>query len=283
MKKKQWMLLVVIAACAAAFVGFQAWDRAVTDRRAPSITMEENMITVSVYDPESALLQGVTAADSRDGDVTDSLLVESVGSVNEDGQVKVTYAAFDRAGNVAKASRTVQYSDYVPPRFTLDAPLAYAHGSSFDIIDHVGAVDLLDGDITHRVKVTSLADSAISAPGVYDIRLQVTNSLGDTETLIVQTEIYPSGTYNAQLTLTEYLVYVPQGAVFDPEDYLGVFTYGSNAVDLSGGVPGSCDLEISGRVNTQTPGLYTIEYLISRTAGSQVYTAYSRLVVVVEG
>lgn len=282
MKKRHLMLFIVMVACLAALYGYRAYDSSVTDRKAPVITVEDGVLQISVHDPESALLQGITAKDDRDGDVTDSVIVESVGSITDDAVVTVTYAAFDKAGNVAKISRPVQYTDYISPRFTLDAPLAFAQGSGFDILDHVGAVDELEGDLTHRVKVTSLAETAISAPGVYDVQLQVANSLGDIARLMVQVEVYPSGTYNSKLTLTDYILYIQQGVSFDARDYLDTFTYAGTTADLSRGIS-RYDLSVSGSVDTGTPGVYAVEYVISFTQGSQIYNGFSELIVVVEG
>ena len=53
---------------------------------------------------EALLLEGVTAVDEKDGDVSDSLLVEKVAGTNGK-EVIVTYVARDGANNVGKASR----------------------------------------------------------------------------------------------------------------------------------------------------------------------------------
>ena len=276
------MLLAAMALCVAALMGYKAYDRAATDSRAPQIQIQEGELQVSVRDPREALLQGVTASDTQDGDVTDSLIVESVGSITADDRVTVTYAAFDQSGNVAKKSRTVRYTDYVSPRFTLEEPLAFSYGSGKDIVDLVGAYDEVDGDITHRVKVTSLENTSISAPGTYDVLLQVSNSLGDIQELTVEVEIYPSGTYNSQLYLTDYIVYLSVGEEFDAEAYLDSFVWAGNTTVLSGSVPREFDLGLSGKVDMTKPGVYAVEYTMNRSNGSQSCTGYTELIVVVE-
>lgn len=283
MKKRKLLLTGIIGVCLLALLGYRLYDNAVTDRKAPVITIEEGELAVSVYDPETALMQGVSAQDDRDGDVTDSIIIESVGNITDDAVVTVTYAAFDNAGNVSKQIRKVRYLDYVKPRFTLSAPLAFGYGSYYNIVDQIGAVDDLDGDITYRVKVTSLSSEFVSAPGLYDLLLQVTNSLGDVESMTVQAEIYPAGSYNAELELTEYMIYLPQGTPFNAEDYLESFTYYVNTVDLTEGVPDQFQLSVSGRVATNVPGVYSVEYTMRHTQGYQTYSGYSKLIVVVEG
>lgn len=282
MKKNQWMMIVVMAVSIAALGIFHLWNRSSADNEPPVITIAEGIVEASVYDPETVFLEGVTAHDNRDGDVTDTIIIESVSGITEDAVVTVKYAAFDNAGNVAKLSREVRFTDYIPPCFSLNAPLSYAYGSNYDVMNNIFAHDQRDGDITHRVKVTSLADDPISAPGVYDLMVQVTNSLGDTVSMKVQAEIYPMENYNSKLTLTDYLIYLPKGARFDKDDYLDTFVYSINTIDLSGGVPGEYKLTTSGNVNTDVPGVYTVEYTVSYTMGYQLYAGYSKLVVIVE-
>ena len=62
----------------AAFVVFNIYNRAGVDSRGPQISVGEPLIEVGVKDSEDVLLQGVTASDSADGDVSDSLSVENI-------------------------------------------------------------------------------------------------------------------------------------------------------------------------------------------------------------
>lgn len=286
MKKSKWLQLLLVIACVAAFFGYRALDRLRTDTQPPQITVAEEALSLSVQDPQSALLAGVTATDDRDGDVTASLVVERVKLAEDDGTVKVTYAAFDSAGNVAKATRQVRYTDYQSPRFSLDAPLVFAYDSNFDIMAIIGATDTLDGDISHRVRATSLDGSSVAAPGNHQVQFQVTNTLGDTVELTLPVEVYTAGTYNASLTLTKYLIYLDAGTAFSPEKYLNSFTANQETVDLRNGVPTGYTLKVTGSVNTAVPGVYTVSYKLSYTdmmLNGQVYTGYTKLTVVVEG
>lgn len=75
------------------------------DRKGPEIFFnEENQIVYSDGIDEELLLDGVTAVDEKDGDVSDSLLVEKVAGTNGK-EVIVTYVARDSSNNVGKASR----------------------------------------------------------------------------------------------------------------------------------------------------------------------------------
>ena len=73
------------------------------DRKGPEIIFdEEKQIVYSEEMDVELLLEGVTAVDEKDGDVSESLLVEKVAGTNG-REVIVTYVARDGANNVGKA------------------------------------------------------------------------------------------------------------------------------------------------------------------------------------
>lgn len=283
-KRTNILLILLIAICMAVFLGYRILDRIRTDTQPPEITLGSEVLTPSVADPQEALLQGVRAQDKADGDVTDSLIVESIELLDSTGRASVSYAAFDKAGNVAKAQQEIQYIDYVSPRFVLDSPLLYRLGSNFDILSTINAEDMLDGNIQHRIRATSLDDVAITALGTHDVQFQVNNSLGDTVSMVFPVEVYDPQRYDATLTLTDYLIYLPAGDDFKASSYLGSFTMHSDETTLNGRVPSGYSLKTAGTVQTDTPGVYTVEYLLTyRDANSRDYTGYNKLIVIVEG
>lgn len=289
MKKRKWLYLALIVVCLAVYFGYRAVDRISTDTEKPEININGEL-EISVQDPKSALLQGVSARDKRDGDVTDSLVVESVKLMDSDGTVQVTYAAFDEAGNVAKAEREVRYTDYESPKFTLTAPLTFAAGSSFDVLSIIQVEDMLDGNISHRIRATPLDDQSITAQGVHDVEFRVTNSMGETVELTLPVEVYASGAYEAKLTLTDYLIYLDVGSAFSVNSYLKDFTRSLETVSLRNGLPEDYSLKTTGTVDTSTPGVYSVSYKVTYTkvnekdsSLNQSYTGYSKLIVVVEG
>ena len=89
--------VVLLVVCLVLYLG--------KDRKGPEIFFSEE--TRIVYEDgmeEAQLLEGVTAVDEKDGDVSASLLVEKVAGTNGK-EVIVTYVARDNANNVGKASR----------------------------------------------------------------------------------------------------------------------------------------------------------------------------------
>ena len=130
--KRNGLLILLLAVCLLLFGAYLIYERSVFDKTPPRISIEEGeqMLQLSVLDDRQILLQGVSATDERDGDVTERIVVESVDQLNKDKQVVVTYAAFDNSGNVSKATRTVQYTDYVGPRLTLSQALIFPYGTT---------------------------------------------------------------------------------------------------------------------------------------------------------
>ena len=79
------------------------------DKTGPVISFPEDVITYKEGDSYTGLLGDVKAIDTKDGDVTDSLIVEKVSGNDQEKQAIVTYAAIDRKNNLSKLSRVVQY------------------------------------------------------------------------------------------------------------------------------------------------------------------------------
>lgn len=276
--KRKKSVLFFTALCCIAFAAYFVLSRQAVDHTAPEISFLNEEIEVSVSVTEAELLSGVTARDSRDGDVTGSLVVEGISELAQDHTATVTYAAFDKAGNVAKARRTLRYTDYESPRFSLSAPLVFRSGTSFNVLNYVGAVDVIDGTLDDRVKATLVSrDSSITAEGVHQVEFRVTNSMNDTVYLTVPVEVYPSAAYNATVELSENLVYLEKGARFDPNSYLKTLRVSGDLIDLKS-YSDKVSVTTSSDVSTGTPGTYSVAYTVKYGG----YTGYTRLIVVVE-
>ncbi len=285
--KRNVFYLALTLVCAAAFLLYLFVDNRRTDTQPPTISFSEEVLELSALDPKEAFLQGVTARDDKDGDVTDSVVVASMQLVDTDGTVNVTYAAFDAAGNVTQAMRQVKLTDYKSPTFSLSTSLTFSYNSAFDMFALVQATDMLDGDISHRIRITSLDEGYVSSIGTHQVELRVSNSLGETVKLVVPVEVYAAGTYGATLTLTDYLIYLPAGEALDEKSYLDLYTRGALKTSLADGVPEGYSLEMKSNVRPDVPGVYTVEYrltqLVDGANDHQAYTGYAKLIVVVEG
>lgn len=277
-KKGKWLLFLLVLVCCGGFAAYQFLWHQTYDREPPKITMDQDELTLSVSDPESALLQGITATDAQDGDVTGSLVVESVLGVVANQEFTVTYAAFDSVGNVAKAQRTVHYSDYVSPRFSLTGSLLFQAGASLDIFSVLAAEDVVDGDLTDRIKATMTSGGQqISEPGDYTVEFRVTNSLGDTSYFEAPIRVVAAENNTAKVTLSEYLIYVSKGEKLQLKEYLESMKAGKDTIPL-GRYNSDVFIDVDSNVDTDTPGTYWVDYTV--TYGD--YIGQSRLIVVVE-
>ena len=283
MKRGYFLLSIVMAAAIALFGAYLVLMRNIKDIRPPVISVDEKMLEISVKDDKAKLMTGITAMDDRDGDVTASLLVESIYGISNDNVTTVTYAAFDRAGNVSKIERQVRYTDYHEPRLQLSGSLCFPYNSGFDLLDYVGAEDVLEGDIRRRVRATLVSDTrSINEIGSHVVRLHVTNSLGDTVEMDFPVEVYDPEWYTASVKLDEYLIYLKKDEVFRPEEYLKGFSIRGEETDISRGVPNSILCDINSNVNTSVPGIYRVKYTLTQSINMTAFSGQAILVVIVQ-
>ena len=284
MKKRKIILhILVLVVAIASFYLFRTYIRFATDSIPPEFRVKEDVLELSVTDPESALMQGVSAKDDRDGDVSHTILVESITGINSDHMATVTYVAFDRSGNISKLQRKVHYTDYHSPRIKLTHAAAFPGESGADLMKYVSAEDVLEGNIGRRVRATLVSNTgSLTKEGIHTVRLGVNNSLGDSVQLEIPVEIYAAGLYNSTLNLTDYIIYLPKGTVFRAENYLNSFEYSKQSLNLSRNQPIGFSVKVDNPVMTNVPGVYSVSYTASYTDHNIEYTGHSVLIVVIE-
>ena len=80
------------------------------DRKGPVLTLpEESIIYVEGAD-YSVLLNGATATDEEDGDVSENIRIYSISVMDDDEHALVTYSVCDNSYNFTKVSKTIGYS-----------------------------------------------------------------------------------------------------------------------------------------------------------------------------
>ena len=102
-------------------------------------------------------LEGVTARDEEDGDLTTKIQVEGSVNYNVVGTYTVTYTVKDKDNNVTTVTRTVTVvaNDTDAPLLTGTSPKAIIVGDTqFNPLDNVSANDAIDGDVTSKIVVT---------------------------------------------------------------------------------------------------------------------------------
>lgn len=211
-RKMQRVILALFILTLLAFCGLRIYRRLTVDVTPPVITCSTDSIDVSVTAGEEALLQGVMASDDRDGDLTDQILIKGVSPSLTDSSAQVTYIVFDSANNMATVTRTVRYTDYEAPRFALSQPLVYPAGQTVTLLDRLTASDVLDGDISSGIRITS-QNVINSQPGVYSVTAPDGTALSAGQVSIespVDTSV--PGTYHVGYSVTaqgqSYTVYL---------------------------------------------------------------------------
>lgn len=265
MKKLRVAAALLLVVSTIAFVGFKFIETFRYDSDPPEITCQEDEIYVSVNASEEELLQGVTAQDKKDGDVTDSLVVESMSAFTAKNTRAITYAAADEHGNVGRAERTLHYSDYQSPRFHFDMPLRFPTGKLKDVLPYIKVNSVIDGDLTDKIKYALPDRVNINSLGRYPIEFSVMDSAGNTVHLPTVLEIYDAQVEQIQVELNEYLIYLKKGESFDAESYY-------KGSDMEG------KLNILSDVDVNEPGVYHVDYIVK----SEQSMGRSRLIVVVE-
>jgi hypothetical protein len=100
---------------------------------------------------------GFVAIDAVDGDVTNKIIIDATGvNLKVPGSYRVDYSVSDAAGNVATLFRNVTVEDTTPPELTVPSgPFNVVVGGTFDFKTGVSAVDIVDGDVTNNIIVSS--------------------------------------------------------------------------------------------------------------------------------
>lgn len=280
------VLLCIISTALFVFSGI--YTQRGSDSNGPEIHMETSEIEVSIKATEAELLEGVTAKDEKDGDVTESLMVESMGLFVEKGKRKIVIDAFDSNHNISRTERVIKYTDYVSPKIILEGPLRAPLNDIDTLVDVIKVEDCLEGDITENLQITLLEDmTGIAAAGEYGMKLTVANAVGDVIEIPATVELYEYSRDSSvpKVTLTDYLIYSKVGQEIDPQAYLkGVTIRGSEYEWTETEAQGLVipytkrQIDIENNVDIETPGVYEIVYSLDANGE----TSKIRLVVIVE-
>ena len=221
----------------------------------PRIQCDSDTLKLSVRDGEQALLAGVTATDRQDGDLTDRIQILSVSKLITGDTAKVTYLVFDSDDNMHSLTRQIHYTDYRRPEFSIKKPLVYSKNEAIALLDRIAVTDVLDGDITASVRVSTL--SATQDAEVYTVSLQVTNSMGDTAKIELPIVVAESDPERPMVYLREYLTHVEQGGTFSTDGNVRS-VYVNRIFTSTEGV------YVEGEVDTSVPGVYWVRYYFTQ-------------------
>jgi hypothetical protein len=124
-----------------------------SDRMAPEFRFSALNLTYDSETTDKDLLVGINAYDSRDGDLTQRIVVEKVVLNRDAGTAVVYYAVADYSGNVTKQSRV----------FPADIKDIDNNGDAVDVMEDGLFPDMLSGGEMEAGEESSEGDSATGA------------------------------------------------------------------------------------------------------------------------
>ncbi len=270
----KFIRIVVFAVTAFTIIVFGivfAREKILADKTIPVFKVEDGVLEVSSSATDEDLLKGVTVIDGKDGDITDRVIVTSIGKFTDVGYCKVTYAVSDSDNHVVLAHRQIHYNDYTSPKFTMNAPLVFSIYEDVNVVGIIGATDCLDGDISNNVIIYS-PDYESGIEGKYSIQATVMNSKGDSSQITLPLIVEHSSNTPAEIELNTYLIYSKKGEMPDFKSYI------KNTYDCYG-VSSKFDITIKTNFNANIEGNYYVDYYGTDAIG---HAAHTRLIVVVE-
>lgn len=254
MRTIKQVLVVVFALLLTATVFTYFYKGSSERKMAPKIHCPEGVLEVSSSDTGEALLAGITASDEQDGDLTARVVIAGISKLISNDTAKVSYLVFDSDDNMATCTRYIRYTDYHRPIFEIVQPLVYSSTEDVSLLDRLIATDVVDGDISNKIRVSTL--EATSNSEVYNISIQVTNSIGDTVWQQLPVLMQESDPMRPEIKLSKYLVYQKVGEKFDPMDYV-------EGVELPAGDADMENLRINNEVDIRNDGTYYVTYTYS--------------------
>ena len=243
----------------------------VADTTAPVITLVGGS-TINHEQGTAFTDPGASASDSFDGDISGSIVV--TGSVNENvaGTYTLTYNVSDAAGNNAiTVTRDVVVADTIAPTLTLLGSTPHNHDQGTAYTDAgASALDSFEGDISGSIVVTGTVD--VNTAGTYTLTYNVSDSAGNAATSITRDVIVAD--------LTAPVITLTGGSTVNHEQGTAYTDAGATANDtLDGDL--TLSIVVTGTVDANTAGTYTLNYNVSDAAGNAA-TTVSRTVVVAD-
>jgi hypothetical protein len=224
------------------------------------------------------IMEGVTATDNIDGDVTGNITFDDqTFENNAPGTYEIYYFVSNSAGLYTTEKRIIT----VTPASTPSKPIIrnvdkviVLEGNPTDVNYNVKAFDTIDGDITSKMKVVGTVDS--SKVGEQTVTYTVTNSNNLTTAvnrtfLVLKKAPTIKGADNISIFKNE---------TFDPKaGVTATDTFAGNMVDtFSGDVTDK--IVITGTVDTATVGTYKVTYSVTNVINET--TTVERVITVKE-
>ena len=228
------------------------------DNTAPIITLNgASSIDLNVGETYTEL--GATATDNVDGDLTSSIVTSGSVNTNVAGTYTVTYSVSDAAGNNASANRTVNVNaDTTAPIITLNGPsnITLELGEAYSE-QGATATDNVDGNLTSSIVTSGSVN--VNIAGAYIITYSVSDAAGNNASTTRTVTVNPDTTAPIITLNGASAIDLNVGDTYNE--------LGATATDnFDGDITSS--IVISGTVNTNVVGAYTVNYNVSDSSGN---------------
>ncbi|MDO5346531.1 MAG: DUF5011 domain-containing protein [Lachnospiraceae bacterium] len=244
---KKWLFGAGIVLCLG-LGGAAVYQKMNSDHRFPEISIAGD-ITYQDGMSEEELLQGVTAWDEQDGDVSDSLVVETVITNTADHTTVIYYAARDKENNVSRASRTAKYQS---PELA-----AQTEGES-------EAEDASNGETSASSRPEVGLGVGLESGTTYRFSGQETEEESESETETEpESESEEMEPGQPVLRLSSLSATMKAGEIFNPLSYVA-----SIEDDYDNSYELWRNIQVEGEYDTEKPGRYELTYYVVDSSGN---------------
>ncbi|MBC2370357.1 DUF5011 domain-containing protein, partial [Listeria booriae] len=227
----------------------------VSESNAPVINATDKTITVG---DTFNKMEGVTATDIEDGDITSSITTKGDVDTTVAGKYIIEYSVMDSDQNIADkfVTITVKARDEAPVINASDKEITV--GDAFNPMEGVTATDKEDGDITGSVRVEGEVDT--STAGTYAVKYSVTDSANHTTEKTINVTVKEKAS-NESPVINASDKEITVGDAFNPME-------GVTATDREDGDLTSSVTVKSNNVDTAKPGTYNVIYTVMDKDGN---------------
>ncbi len=233
MKKLQLLVLFLILA----FIFAGCGTTATKDLVPPNFVGTKD-ITYFIGSTEPNFLDGISAIDSVDGDLSDSITInDSNVDLTTPGIYTLTYIVSDLSGNQIHTSisviviNTVIIDDTTPPVIIGASAITYYLGDAEpDLLAGLVAFDPEDGNVTNQITVDS-TNLDLTTVGIYDITYSVSDEAGNTFQITIQLTVMDLDQLLSPDYINIYYINDFHGAILEDGDQMGLSKIGNLILD----------------------------------------------------
>lgn len=198
-------------------------------------------------------LEGVTASDTENGNLTNKITYESNVNPNEEGTYKVTYTVVDNSNFHASKTITVKVISAEMPIINA-SDREIKQFEEFDYMDGVSAKAYDGTDLTNKVTYEETVNTDVA--DTYEVTYKVKDSKGKEVSKTIKVTVIPNE--KPVINVSDKEIYL--NSEFDPLE--GVTAYDAEDGEIK-------DIEYKGEVKTDEVGDYKITYTVTDKNGQK--------------